>query len=107
MSVNKPKLGEGTTPGPWTAEDVAFRPRIEIWDKDCILIASINWVGNLDGEANARLIAKAPLLVEARELLTALINNTVRISDKVNNMLSEHDPTVIKARALLAKLEED
>lgn len=34
--------------------------------------------------------------------LQALVNGRVRISDKANDILSEHDPKVIEARRVLA-----
>ena len=52
--------------------------------------------------ANARLLAAAPELLAA---LRALVNGRVRISDKTNDMLSEHDSKVIAARTAIARAE--
>ena len=50
--------------------------------------------------ANARLIAAAPELLEA---LRSILNGSIRISDKRDDMLSEHDPKVISARAAITR----
>lgn len=51
-------------------------------------------------EANACLISAAPELLAA---LQSILNGSVKISDKRNDMLSEHDPKVIAARLAIAK----
>lgn len=99
------------TPGPWkwrrvTADRGALiamlletedRPRPH--NDPCIMAAREDWVGFLDnaptGEANARLIAAAPELLEALEgILWALDSNN----------LGQFTPSAIKAaRAVIAK----
>lgn len=37
-------------------------------------------------------------------VLCSIINGTIRISDKANDMISEHDPKVIQARALVGAI---
>lgn len=106
------KLGEGTTPGPWKVAD-------EMHGVGNLLVAGVvkgRWpIANCgydesgNAQANARLIAKAPLLVEARESIDdAIVNITV-----LHGELHDEDEFCVycqwlrQARALLAKLEAE
>lgn len=73
--MNK-KLGEGTTPAPWTVAGEMYgigNLRVEGVVKEHQPIANCGWDETGESKANARLIAKAPLLIEARDVLVATV----------------------------------
>lgn len=88
-------MNSSHTPGPWS---YYLNP---LTGKSAIA-PSGDWppLAKVNTESDARLIAAAPELLAA---LQAIVNGRVRISDKANDMLSEHDPKVISARAAIAK----
>ncbi len=57
--------------------------------------------GRHNAEKLAQLITAAPDLLD---ILRSLVNGPVRMSDKSNCHLSEHDANVINARAIIAKI---
>lgn len=96
------KLGEGSTPGPWHESD---HGEICAGGRRVAFIQPLARDGMHRGKedkANARLIAKAPLLVEAREVLKAVVDHYCRTRELVE--IDDSHP-VKRARALLAKLE--
>ena len=98
----KTKLGKGSTPEPWEIEDCPEEPRIEIRDRNCCVVAVVATL------ANARLIAKAPLLIEAREVLTAMLAwTTIKVDGNLETAESAMRHCDIMARALLAKLDAE
>jgi hypothetical protein len=58
------------TPGPWMTNPLSDGSTA-IWanEKGRIAVSCLTWAGNYEGQANARLIAAAPELVEALEEL--------------------------------------
>ena len=100
----KTKLGEGSTPGPWHI--------IGMWidaaqDKNIDSDGERNSIAQTfgpDAHANANLIAKAPLLIEAREVLAAILDGG-NIDCGAYWKIDIDD--INKARALLAKLDAE
>ena len=101
------------TPGPWQAEQAGMNGKIIEWfvrvDGDDIAIASAicDRAGNIS-EANARLIAAAPDLLEALEQTLQLAidwEDEARGTwqDEALGFLHNDDPIIKKARAAIAK----
>jgi hypothetical protein len=95
------------TPGPWKIGYSTVRPIIEIYRladdrKSALTIAEIDCSQNFDeAEANARLIAAAPDLLEALEEITrryALLDARL-----VAGQHNEPNGTITRARATIAK----
>jgi hypothetical protein len=59
----------------------------------------------MPGKAHLALAAQR-IIHDLDRALAALVNGPVRISDKSNDQLSEHDPKTIAARAALAQARE-
>lgn len=100
--MNKPKLGEGATPGPWhTKWNGVYGHTIHSEGLTSVLAVVSGVAPGITteaGKANTCLIAKAPLLVEARDVLADLLgclDNTGQIATIYLD----------RARALIAKLE--
>jgi hypothetical protein len=99
----KPKLGEGSTPGPWSIE----RP----YQEKGLFVSATNprYTNPLicrvkdtpEGLANACLIAKAPLLIETRDMLKQFTLDG-RLQTYIDRELFQ-----VVARALLARLESE
>ncbi len=105
-----PKLGEGTTPGPWHVEpgewcDGEDGHGIAICSKDGVVAIIDNDDDGMapDDMPNAALIAKSPLLIECREVIEGLMKDLEMWPGDKN---PEFFYSMKKARALLAKLEE-
>lgn len=96
------KLGQGSTPGPWNETYGT------ITDSKNRIIAEVHNVrrpipNGREREANGTLIAKAPLLIEAREVLEKAEGELDRMEALTGKTV---DATVIMAiRVLLAKLD--
>ena len=94
------KLGEGSTPGPWKASITMGALYVH---GTGLNNATVCRMGENDhADANARLIAKAPLLVEARDVLAALVACQDELQGKLPEIVYR---TASAARAMLAKLE--
>ncbi len=104
-------INDKHTPGPWTQDTSHSNERegITIWSND-VIIADVVPDQHGQHEANAALIARAPLLIECREVLSELTASIdsfkaaleefglpVRLSPR---MIDAYDD----ARALLEKL---
>lgn len=107
------KLGEGSTPGPWNIDgrggpynDVLIAG-IDAGATSALIAQVSDTLGRAD--ANARLIAHAPLLVDAREALQALVNALPEPTYIVDDgcLAYKLDKANRDARALLAKLEAE
>lgn len=119
----KPKLGEGATPGPWRVRFYYNTAEIETIEQedgkyrhitnDLPMLAAIDEPQTTviddrgderkfgaESVANARLIAKAPLLVQARDVLEAFA-----IDGRLQTF-KDRERFRVQARTLLAKLEE-
>jgi hypothetical protein len=104
-ATNKPKLGEGSTPGPWTVEhaNTARGHRVSIGANRCetsyLVVADIP--ASQRCENDAKLISRAPLLIKAREVLDNVINQLEAgqgLSIELINLRAQ-------ASALLAKFD--
>ena len=106
------KLGEGSTPGPWKivrADKVQHAwednpPQIVVDDPIFGETAIVTMGRDQPRDANARLIAKAPLLIEAR----ALIAHVIGVFPHSHHKDKEDQGCLqCQARALLAKLDAE
>ncbi len=103
------------TPGPWFIGKPApdMNTRCAIRDTDGWEIAEIPGLPidqpHERQDANAALIARAPLLIECREVLNDLFQQCAMIhkswGDGDNS--KQADAAISKARALLAKIDEE
>ena len=101
------RLDEGSTPGPWNTGKgqchAVFGPKINGHRQVIAHCPTQNGKRDYDSMqvfANARLIAKAPLLLEARDLLEQL-------NDPVYLIAPMTIETIARIRALLTKLESE
>ena len=100
------QLGEGSALAPWTIDPSIHQSEFKIVLKLGSPQDDLNWgwitVEGAKAEANARLVIKAPLLIEAKEMLSNLVG---RFGGSGTSVL---DHVAIKqARILLAKLENE
>lgn len=99
------KLGEGATPGPWTvSNEKEIGRHVCVVDEQDVTVCRVyqqpydTW----NAKDTARLISRAPLLVEAREVLARLadIGSTQELPRRIRDLAHE-------ARALLQKLDAE
>lgn len=103
------RLGEGSTPGPWRKR-IGYtngEPTEYVIEADNGVLASVYMAvdSEKEDEANADLFTKAPLLVEARDVLAALVE-WFPIATQVHGFTATPE-CFTNARALLAKMEEE
>lgn len=96
---NKPRLGEGSTPGPWhSGNGYIIRDKNNDPIANCRYTETQSMIFQEAQIANAALVAKAPLLIEATKVLERSISAL-----EANG--APNCEAVKEARALLAKLE--
>ena len=107
MAQKQDNGNHAATPGPWKLRPPVEcdNPHIEFWVDagEGVPIADIKV--NANTEANARLIAAAPELLEALEVITTLVEDII-IHGEVGPY-SGDKPRITKARAALAKARKE
>lgn len=103
----KCKLGEGATPGPWKSREAAIGFEVVNDLGEIICSVSHSLVDEDIDEAHAHLIVKAPLLVEARDVLEQIANGTVMDQSKPYTYAEIVIAYQRLARVLLAKLDTE
>ena len=111
----KTKLGEGSTPGPWTIRNVTIGLGIVEYaiEAENGHLASVHTAIDSDKEdkANAKLISRAPLLIESREVLEECLEAFDLADEFVPKTASQANDSlecaINCARALLAKIDAE
>lgn len=87
-----PAPATGHTPGPW--KSVQINSKLQVWDNDENVICQIHNIAPSENEANARLIASAPELLEALKTIQSVLNGWNTEGKYIN--LIEHAKSAIQ-----------
>lgn len=107
------KLGEGSTPGPWHTGIRTAHQKRDVYGPHGESVAVTDDVCNTteEAQANARLIAKAPLLIPAQHLIKDMLDELIAWRHYYHSHKEgpetnlDQTGTCIAAHALLDKLE--